>query len=229
MNYILVVGKNVEQNKDSIGTQNISKLYNHNLEDLEFFNPIYNSSTKSYVYRVSDVRNILKKVAIKSGNASGRGFVFYNSELLTPIIQNALLKNIEDSAISFIFISSKANHFLPTFLSRCTVINCEKKLKDINSNRKGSVSKKAGTNLEYAKKQHAVKNQELVGSLDYENIQVLVKKSREEVVEYLDNLLSNRENVQYYKYIDDAAKQIVNNCKVEACLYNLVYRMEQLS
>ncbi len=86
---------------------------------------IYVRHEKAGSIGVDDVRGqIINDVEIKPYSSPYKIYIVDQAELLTPQAQNALLKTIEEPpeyAVLF-FLTTNAEAFLPTILSRCTVL-----------------------------------------------------------------------------------------------------------
>lgn len=88
------------------------------------------------VYKTSDIDALEEILSL----SAARTTIFWlkNSEKLTPIVANKLLKRIEEPAENIHFLLTTTNHLkiLPTILSRCTVRDLEQKYNSINCNEK---------------------------------------------------------------------------------------------
>lgn len=86
---------------------------------------IYVRHEKPASIGVDDVREqVVDDVAVKPYSSPYKIYIIDDAELLTPQAQNALLKTIEEPpeyAVIF-FLTTNAESFLPTILSRCTVL-----------------------------------------------------------------------------------------------------------
>ena len=86
---------------------------------------IYVRHEKPASIGVDDVREqVVNDAAVKPYSSPYKIYIIDDAELLTPQAQNALLKTIEEPpeyAVIF-FLTTNAESFLPTILSRCTVL-----------------------------------------------------------------------------------------------------------
>lgn len=64
---------------------------------------------------------VLDKLAVAPNEADNKIYVFPDADALSPVIQNALLKSIEEPPpfVGFLFLCSARESLLPTVISRC--------------------------------------------------------------------------------------------------------------
>lgn len=97
----------------------------------------YGLTTKS---GLKDIREFMESVAVKPNDADMKIYIFAKADEMTPLVQNTLLKNIEEpkSWVKYIFICESAESLLETIRSRtaeyrvpdCSVEDCIKCLEE---------------------------------------------------------------------------------------------------
>lgn len=78
---------------------------------------------------IEEVRKLQKQALFKPYQSPQKAIILFTAEALTPQAQNALLKTLEEPpAQTLIYlISEDQEAFLPTILSRCTIISLQSK------------------------------------------------------------------------------------------------------
>ncbi len=80
---------------------------------------------KSDSYSIEQVREWITDAQIKPNDADAKVYVFERADVrMSPIVQNAFLKLLEEPPrnVSFLLLCERSQRFLPTVLSRCTMI-----------------------------------------------------------------------------------------------------------
>jgi len=79
------------------------------------------TDTPSRDIRVSQIRKLIERLALKALTARQKGAVIVNAERMNPQAQNALLKTLEEPprATTLILVSAAPDALLPTIRSRC--------------------------------------------------------------------------------------------------------------
>lgn len=91
--------------------------------DIQYIPPDKKSKSKNY--SIEQMREIIRDAYTVSNNGGGKVFIFEKSdERFPPIPQNAFLKLLEEPPrnVFFLLLTNSVQSFLPTVLSRCTVI-----------------------------------------------------------------------------------------------------------
>lgn len=83
---------------------------------------------------ISDIKAAQKKMFLKPFRSPKKAIIFYDAEMLTIEAQNALLKVLEEPPNHTIIIlsSERSDVFLPTILSRCTIIELVDETSDLS-------------------------------------------------------------------------------------------------
>lgn len=93
------------------------------------------TSTKtSLSIGIEDVKNMQKKIFLMPIKSETKAVIIEDAHLLTPEAQNALLKVLEEPPAHTIIMlcSDSIETFLPTIISRCTVITLEQNKQDLS-------------------------------------------------------------------------------------------------
>lgn len=111
---------------------------------------------------IENIREIQEKLYLKPMKGDFKAIVIHGAENLTIQAQNALLKTLEEPPGStyIILITSNLSFFLPTVLSRCSLINLKKEtlpisnedLEDVNTTIAEFFSRTVGKKLVRAQK-----------------------------------------------------------------------------
>lgn len=91
-------------------------------------------SPQSKSIGISDIKAVSKKLFLKPFRSPKKAIIFYNAEMLTIEAQNALLKVLEEPPDNTLIIlsSERSDVFLPTILSRCTIIELTDETPDLS-------------------------------------------------------------------------------------------------
>ncbi len=84
------------------------------------------TSTKKS-WGIEDIKQMQKKIFLKPMHGSWKAIVVKDAHLLTPEAQSAMLKILEEppNGTLFILTASSDQSFLPTILSRCSILRLE--------------------------------------------------------------------------------------------------------
>jgi hypothetical protein len=104
--------KNTKKKADTICKQ----------QGIHIFDQVHLKKEKSI--GIEDVRNLQKEILLMPLKSAYKAAILYDADSMTADAQNAFLKTLEEPPRNTIIIMLGENkeHFLPTVLSRCTVI-----------------------------------------------------------------------------------------------------------
>lgn len=166
-------------------------------QNLQIINPPTDNKKRTQ-YSVEDISKVLGKEIKKY--ETNQLFIFFESEKLTSVCQNFLLKTLEDSKHSYMFISS-SNRFLSTFVSRCYLSYLDMS----NSKFQGKINSTL-PNLE--------------------NISEILEVRRDKLLE--DFRQSQSIDEAFAIPLEDMIKHLDANCKIESALYNFLWQTKQI-
>lgn len=91
---------------------------------------------------IEQVRNLQKNLYLAPYKGTYKLLCLYNADTLTSEAQNALLKVLEEPPVHtfFLLIAKTEEAFLPTVLSRCTVVKEKKEATPISDEEKAIIS-----------------------------------------------------------------------------------------
>lgn len=153
---------------------------------------------KDSKYKIEQIKELIKSFSRKKDLENEYIYVVMKAELLTDVTQNALLKTLEESDYSIIFVTSNIDSLLPTLISRCQTLFDNSLHKDI-----------------------ADSKQNVFAIAD---IARLSKLTRPELISMLESKINSQEidNILFYQ---KAIDQINSNCKIESILFELVNKL----
>lgn len=199
MNFLLITKKNDLSDLKLIIENLLSAYFKNKQLFFDFLVP-YNDR-----YTLQDLKSFIKKANLANKANELKVLVIVNFELFSEIMQNALLKTLEDSKCVFVLVCSTTVNILSTVKSRCIEYYDEEYNQEILNN------KLNGDDLSDALKKFLIE-------LDDKEI------SREELLDQLKaicNTSVNLENNDIVNLILDAIKKLESNCSIMAVIYNL--------
>lgn len=104
---------------DACGTCSVcSRVLRGIHPDVQTFEP------EGYTYRVEIIRDVVASAALSPLEAERRVFILEEADRITERSQNALLKALEEPnpRVSWVLLADSLDPFLPTILSRCSII-----------------------------------------------------------------------------------------------------------
>jgi hypothetical protein len=151
-------------------------------------------------YQVSDIDRFKKKLSFsKNINNQNHFYLLTHGHNMSNVIQNSLLKTLEESKYPIGIITSNHNSLLPTLYSRCQVILIDEELY---------------TN-EYFE-------------LDYDSMLKMERKELIIYLEkYIKNL--DMQNFLQIDNLDKALKMIKANCKIEPVIIELQRNLQRIN
>lgn len=144
---------------------------------------------------ISDIKTIQRKLFLKPFKSPKKAVIFYNADMLTIEAQNALLKVLEEPPDNTLIIlsSERADVFLPTILSRCTIIE----LTDKTPNLSKEETSQFDAVIENLFEQSIGESLKLAEMLSKNKIQTLVWLEKA-ILTARQKLLSNENNMYLY-------------------------------
>lgn len=87
---------------------------------IKVISPVISKTSLVRGYSMDFIKEINSSKIFKNDlSVAGKEFVvLLESQLLSPLVQNVFLKELEDSSKNYVFIGERVNNFLPTILSR---------------------------------------------------------------------------------------------------------------
>ncbi len=155
-------------------------------------------------YKITEIKKINDRMARKSAGLDGENvYVLMQSDTLSPICQNALLKTLEESNSSMVLVVKNIETLLPTVKSRC-----QTKFIEVDESEKSVV--------------------EIVDLFGYDDIPGMSKLERNKVKEQLDKMLNSavKPTDKQIVHIHEAIRKIDSNCKVESVLFELLWKIK---
>lgn len=159
---------------------------------------------KEKSYKVEEIKEFVRRISLKKdSNTSKIVSVITKGDSLSPIVQNSLLKPLEDSDVNLLILVKNPHSLLPTVRSRMQ----EK-------------------HMSISKDEFLTDNKNLK-DLDFDAITSLSKLERSEVVKNLESIIESIDSSQIDKvlFYQDAIHKINANCKVEAVLIELIAKI----
>lgn len=125
MNYIIVTSNH---NQETV-KKKVESFLDKSLDlDYIFISP------KEGKYLIDDIRSFLKKLNITRLQKKVPVYVILNADLMQPIVQNSILKALEESKNTIVLTVSNISSLLPTVRSRCIEIFDKFEPQDLNKN-----------------------------------------------------------------------------------------------
>lgn len=155
-------------------------------------------------YTVEYVRQLIKTYFFYNNISSNECILFLKSETFTPIIQNMLLKVIEETDRNVVFISKK-NVFLKTILSRMQIEY--ERVDDSETNNKNIDVLFRDVN-------------ELINSIKSKD-----KKDRQAYLDNVEYLIHRCGDFQIIGYLEELYKKIKNNCNIDSAIIDFQYKL----
>jgi DNA polymerase III delta prime subunit len=155
-------------------------------------------------YKVSEIKKLTARLARKSTNQDKEDvYVLMQSDGMSAICQNALLKTLEDSNYSLMLVVKNVDSLLATVKSRCITEFVE------SAQESGSTS-------------------DIILS-DYDDIASVAKLERDKVKAHLEHLVHENSSTDLSRIliIEEALRKLDANCKVESVLYEMIWRLKQ--
>lgn len=175
-----------------------------------FLNKYKDKYSKFYVlspqednYTVEYVKQLIKTYFFYNNISSNECILFLKSETLTPIIQNMLLKVIEETDRNVVFISKK-NVFLKTILSRMQIEY--ERIDDSETNKNINVLFKDLN--------------ELINSMMPKD-----KRDRQAYLDSVEYLIHRCTDFQIIFYLEKLYKKIKNNCNIDSAIIDFQYKL----
>ncbi|MCX8034924.1 MAG: hypothetical protein N3A71_01395 [Candidatus Dojkabacteria bacterium] len=183
-----------------IGNQNsFLKKYGEKYLKFYFLSPQEDSYTVEYV------KHLIKTYFFYNNITLDECIVFLKSETFTPIVQNMLLKLIEETERNIVFISKK-NIFLKTVLSRMQI----EYDKDLELIQEQTVSKLFQN------------THELVNTVKSKD-----KKDRQAYLESVEYLISQCKDVNIIMLLEDVYRKIKANCNIDSVIIDFQFKLRK--
>lgn len=109
--------------------------------DITFVSPEEKKETTAVSLGIDVVKKMREKVSYKPLRGSWKAVILRKAHLLTLPAQNALLKLLEEppSQTLIFLLSTRADVFLPTILSRCSLISCKEPEREVSYEEKAAI------------------------------------------------------------------------------------------
>ncbi len=167
-----------------------------------FFRPEKAKNRKNVQYTADQIREFIRGQAQKRNpEVPEQVCVFLQADTMSHIVQNMLLKTLEESSCHILLLVENVDSLLSTIRSRCQTDYIV--IKD--RQRKNGVH-------------------ELLDLSSAEKIVALAKNERDEVIRILELEMQATPSAEYSRILalQEAVHKIKANCKVEAVLFELV-------
>lgn len=91
---------------------------------------------------IEDIRNIQKQIAFKPIQSATKAVIIQDAGALTTVAQNALLKTLEEPPVNtvIILLAGKKDFFLPTILSRCSIIELSSATNQLSESERNTIA-----------------------------------------------------------------------------------------
>ncbi len=168
------------------------------------YSKFYFLSPQDDSYTVESVKQLIKTYFFYNNISSNECISFLKSETFTPIIQDMLLKLIEETERNIVFISKK-NVFLKTILSRMQIEY--ERIDDSETNDIDVLFK------DFNELINSIKSKEKKDRQDYLN-----------GIEYLINISSY---VKVIHCLEELYKKIKSNCSIDSAIIDFQYKLRK--